>query len=110
VPHSLDIGKGQLRALVKATPEALPRLPLVHSTDSYVFEDILADKATTPQNCDVFIGEALTYFFYGKPAFRPNLGSEPTALKHYFPVCLLFKPTWTAVIKRIFPLLTFTRK
>ena len=69
MPHSLDIGKGRIRALVKATPEALPRLPLVHSTDSYVFEDILADKATTPQNCDVFIGEALTYFFMANQHF-----------------------------------------
>jgi hypothetical protein len=103
VSHSLDFGKGRLRALVSATTDTLPRLPLVHSTDSYVFEDVLADGAIAPRACNVFKGEALTYFFYGRPAFRPNLDAEPTGLKHYFPVCLLLKPDWTASVKRVFP-------
>jgi hypothetical protein len=103
VPHSLDAGKDRLRKLVITATEALPRLPLVHSTDSYVLEDVLASGEITPQACKVFTGEALSYFFYGRPAFRSNLDAEPTSLKHYFPVCVLFKPDWSADIRRVFP-------
>jgi hypothetical protein len=101
--HPLDIGKARLRNLVSATNQPCPRLPLVHSTDSYVLEDVLSAGAIAPQECNVFTGEALIYFFYGRPAFRPNLDAAPTGLKHYFPVCLLFKPDWTTRVKRIFP-------
>jgi hypothetical protein len=101
--HPLDKGKGRLRALVNAATDTNPRLPLVHSTDSYILEEALSDGAITPQACNVFKGEALTYFFYGRPAFRPHLDAEPTGLKHYFPVCLLFKPDWVVNVKRVFP-------
>ena len=101
--HSLDLGKTRFRALVDASVDTSQRLPLVHSTDSYVLADVLSDGVVTPQYCNVFTGEALTYFFYGRPAFRPNLDAEPTGLRHYFPVCLLFKPNWTAKVRRVFP-------
>lgn len=103
VTYSTGAHKSRFRAFVNASGETLPRLPLVHSTDSYIFEDVLDNGVIAPQSCNVFKGEALTYFFYGRPSFRPNLGAEPTSLKHYFPVCLLFKPDWSASIKRVFP-------
>lgn len=102
-PHKLDVGKNRLRRLVSASTEAAPRLPLVHTTDAYFFEDILDEQEITPQPCPVFTGEALTYLFYGRPAFRPNLHAEPTSLKHYFPVCLIFKPEWSPTLRRVFP-------
>jgi hypothetical protein len=89
--------------MVANSTEATPRLPLVHTTDSFSFEDILERGAITPQDCTVFKGQALTYFFYGRPAFRPNSDAEPTGLLHYFPVCLIFKPNLTAPITRVFP-------
>src|SRR5262249_40288208 len=101
--HRLDSGKTRLRTLVKDTVDTLPRLPLIHNTDSYTLEDVLADSKVSPHGCTVFTGEALVYLFYGRPAFRPNLDAEPTALKHYFPVFLIFKPTWATKIRRVFP-------
>jgi hypothetical protein len=53
---------------------------LVHSTDSHILEEVLADGTLTPQDCDEFEGEALTYFFYGRPASRPSLNAAPTGL------------------------------
>ncbi len=64
---------------------------------------MLASGYIVPQTCDVFKGEALTYFFYGRPAFRPNLDAEPSGLAHYFPVCLLFKPDILIDVRRVFP-------
>lgn len=103
MPHSLDIGKKRFRTLVGAASEASPQLPLVHSTDSYVLGEVLDTSAIAPQACQIFTGEALTYLFYGRPAFRPNSDAEPSSLKHYFPVCLIIHPTWAVTIKRIFP-------
>lgn len=101
--HPLDVGRSRLRKLIQGSAEALPRLPLVHSTDSFTFADILENGAVTPQACSVFKGEALTYFFYGRPAFRPNANEEPTGLQHYFPVCFVFKLGFSVSISRIFP-------
>lgn len=103
MPHALDVGKKRLRALVARAPIAAPALPLVHTTDAYAFEEVIDTGRLIPQPCPVFTGEALTYFFYGRPAFRPNLQEEPTGLKHYLPICLIFRPDWTTAIKRVFP-------
>lgn len=101
--HPLDNGKARMRSLVGNAAEAKPRLPLVHNTDSYTLRDILDTGMITPQSCNVFVGEMLTYFFYGRPSFRPKGDSEPTGLKHYFPVCLIFKSDWAANVRRAFP-------
>jgi hypothetical protein len=101
--HRLDAGKRRLRALVSTAADARPIVPLVHTTDSYILEDVLADGQLEPQSCKVFTGEVLTYFFYGRPAFPPNVNAEPTSLKHYFPICIIFKPEWTPAIRRVFP-------
>jgi hypothetical protein len=101
--HSLDEGRDRLRKLIDGFAETEPRLPLVHSTDSYILADMLDKGEISPQSCSVFNGEALTYLFYGRPAFRPNNSAEPTSLGHYFPVCLLMKPTWQGNVKRVFP-------
>lgn len=103
VIHRLDTGRARLSKLVAASHEAPPRLPLVHSTDSFTFEDILSSGRITPQGCTVFTGESLIYFFYGRPAFRPNSDAEPSSLQHYFPVCLIFKPDISIAISRVFP-------
>lgn len=101
--HSHDAGKKRFRKLVETSIESAPRLPMVHTTDSYIFVDVLDSGQLSPQDCPVFLGEKLTYLFYGRPAFRPNIDESPTSLKHFFPVCLIFKPNWSAKIHRIFP-------
>ena len=101
--HRLDAGKTRFRKLIAGGTSAQPQLPMVHSTDTYVLEDVLDDGSIGPQECKVFGGEQLTYLFYGRPAFRTNADAEPSALGHYSPVCLIFKPEWNPAIKRIFP-------
>jgi hypothetical protein len=101
--HPLDDGKERLRKLVNGAQEAKPRLPLVHGTDTYQFDDIITAGKLVPQSCDTFVGEAITYFFYGRPSYRPNENAKPTSLGHYYPVCLIFKREWAPVIKRVFP-------
>ncbi len=101
--HSFDEGKRRFRDLVSRAKPSEPQLPLVHSTDAYALGDILDTGEIVPQTCGVFVGEDLLYFFYGKPAFRPNIFAEPTSLAHYFPICFIFKPELAATIKRIFP-------
>jgi hypothetical protein len=63
----------------------------------------LEDGELVPQPCNVFIGEPLLYFFYGRPSYRVNSDEAPTSLEHYLPVCLLFRSTAVRPIKRVFP-------
>lgn len=101
--HKLDNGKPRFRNFVDKVASSTPRLPLVHSTDSFTLEDVLTDGELTPQSCPVFEGETLTYLFYGRPAFRPNADAEPTGLGHYLPICLIFKSDAVTDVKRVFP-------
>ena len=95
--------KSRMRRFVQAAEPLPTQLPLVHSTDAYRFVDMAEEDAITPQACSVFTGERLTYFFYGRPSFRPNAQEEPTGLDHYLPVCLILRPDFALQIKRIFP-------
>lgn len=101
--HRLDGGSDRFRRLVRHAEPMEPRLPLVHTTDAFQFLDIVRGGSILPQDCPVFDGESLTYFFYGRPAFRPNAHEDATGLEHYFPVCLIFKPETAVAIRRIFP-------
>src|ERR1051326_8278933 len=101
--HDFDKGKRRFRSLVNKATEARPRLPLAHTTDTYRLVDALTEGSIKPHDCPIFDGEALTYFFYGRPSFRPNAQENPSGLGHYFPVVLLFRPEKIPTIKRIFP-------
>jgi hypothetical protein len=104
VTHKLDEGRERLRNLIAAVPPAGPRLPLVHSTDALAIGNMLSDGGKiSPQSCPVFEPERLTYMFYGRAAYRPNLNEDPTDLQHYLPVCLIFRETASISIKRIYP-------
>lgn len=78
-------------------------ISLVHSTDAYRLRDMVDDGEVIPQTCDVFPDEKLTYLFYGRPAYRVNANEKPAGLQHFLPICLIFKPEWTPLIKRVFP-------
>lgn len=101
--HSHDNGSKRLRKLVAQAVPARPQLPLVHSTDAYLFDDVLTSGQIDPQACNVFVGEALIYTFYGRPSFRPNLAELATTMDHYLPVCLIFKQSFSEEIRRVFP-------
>lgn len=97
------MARQRLRKLVGSQQSAKPLLPLVHTTDVYSLTNVLEDGRLEPRQCDVFKGEPLLYFFYGRPSYRANASEAATALDHYLPVCLLFQNAAVAPIKRIFP-------
>lgn len=95
--------KTRLRELVRGAVQSRPTLPYVHSTDVYRFLEIIDSGQIKATPCSVFKGESLVYFFYGRPAYRPNNDEEPTSLSHYLPVCLILKNGADIPIHRIFP-------
>jgi hypothetical protein len=63
-------------------------LPLTHTTSAYFVQKILEKKAIKPRPCDVYLGEELSYFFVGRPAYKsPNKDSMHWEL----PSCLITK-------------------
>lgn len=101
--HDHDKGNGRFKKLVAQASPAQPRLPLVHSTDGYLFGDALIEGRLEPQDCNIFTGEALLYTFYGRPSFRPNMAEFATTMDHYLPVCLIFKRSFSGEVRRVFP-------
>lgn len=95
--------KDRFRKLVSTQAELAPRLPLVHTTDTYLFVESTMDGSLAPQPCHVFGGEMLLYLFYGRPAYRVNASEEATGLSHYLPVCLIFPTTLPIDIERVVP-------
>jgi|JI9StandDraft_1071089.scaffolds.fasta_scaffold86368_2 hypothetical protein len=93
----------ELRAIVSAEAAVAEELPLVHTTRCEILPHIVAShelRSVTP--CDVF-QEHLIYFFYGRPAYRHALGSEPSGNLDLCPVCFVFKPhTIGSKAKRVF--------
>jgi len=101
--HKLDVGRTRFRQLVANALEAEPALPLVHGSDAFKFLNALEDGDLKPQPCDVFTGESLLYFFYGRPSYRANADVEPTSLAHYLPVLLILKTNLAGLVRRMFP-------
>jgi hypothetical protein len=97
------MARRRLRNLVARQPNAIPRLPLVHTTDVYRVVNAMEDGYLDPPPCDLFVGEPLLYLFYGRPSYRVNSKEEATSLQHYLPICLIFRTGTIAPIKRIFP-------
>lgn len=96
--------RDRLRRLVNVQSEAKPTLPLVHTTDVYGLVNALEDGLLAPPRpCNIFVGEPLLYFFYGRPSYRVNSDEAPTSLDHYLPVCVLFRSASIHPIKRLFP-------
>lgn len=89
--------------LVAGHAESQPRLPLVHTTDAYLFANAADSGQLKPRRDDVFKGENLIYLFYGRPAYRANSRQGPGALSHYLPLCLIFSKDTPLEIKRVFP-------
>lgn len=101
--HKLDDGRQRFRQLVAGAIESKPALPLVHGSDAFKFLNAIADGELRPQPCDVFSGESLLYFFYGRPSYRSNPDAEPTSLAHYLPILLILRSDLSGAVRRIFP-------
>ncbi|TYA74393.1 hypothetical protein [Seonamhaeicola marinus] len=84
------------------TPSKLKRLPVFHSCDAFSFRSILKDREINTQLCNVYKGENLVYFFYGKPAYRVN-DEYNTRLKSFYPISLILKENALEDVKRIMP-------
>jgi len=64
-------------------------LPLTHKQDWFTAKTTLKEGKLKPTPCDVFEGEDLIYYFYGKPSYfiAQNVGSRGDSV--YFPVCFI---------------------
>lgn len=79
------------------------KLPLVHSTDLLTFREIRRSDKLVPHKCDVFDGQHLLYFFYGRPSYRVNNGIGTTTAKWFAPICFIFGKPMTDKYIRIMP-------
>src|SRR5437763_15799276 len=81
-----------LSEIVTSETAAVEELPLVHTTRCEILPSILASgELRSITECDVF-HEHLIYLFYGRPAYRYALGSEPSGTLDLCPVAFVFKP------------------
>ncbi len=84
-------------------PLCEPRLPLLHTCDGFGFRDIIGTKKLSPAPCQVFGGETLIYFFYGRPAYRTSAGTIQTSISAFMPVSIVLKNDTINTPKRIAP-------
>lgn len=67
-----------------------PTMDLIHTTTATIFRSICNAGSINPQMCPV-MNEQLTYFFYGRPAYRPGPIARTDICLDTRPVCMLFK-------------------
>jgi len=81
---------------------ASDELPFVHTTRSYNLRAIIGADQISPQECDVFAGENLSYFFVGRPAYKYSTDNS-TAESWELPCCLVLESSSISTVKRIVP-------
>lgn len=79
------------------------KLPLIHSTDIFHFREISNTEQLEPQECEVYKGNKLLYFFYGRPSYRPHASLETITAKAFLPVCLIMSAGTVPKPIRIMP-------
>lgn len=70
-------------------------LPVLHTTNSRTFRELLLAGSLRPQKCKVFSDEIL-YLFYGRPAYRTASGRVGFMAKFAAPVVFIFRPEVTS--------------
>lgn len=93
---------GALSRFFSVATSVQPTLPVVHTTTALAFRDMAEAGEMTPQPCDVFVGEDLLYFFYGKPSYR-LFADHDSALTAEAPIALILSPNIAANAARLFP-------
>ena len=92
---------GRLKKFIAQQAPADGRLPFVHITRAYRFDDIVDGDLLEPSRCEVF-KQALVYLFYGRPAYRAKDGNN-ARLEFEWPIVFVFDPSKISNIERIFP-------
>ncbi len=89
---------------VSSVNSTSPLLPLTHTTDMFSFRGILEDRVIKTAECKRF-HEALIYFFYGRPAYRPSTwdGDIDYTNPAFFPCCIIVRSEESINLKRIAP-------
>ncbi|MFW2542296.1 hypothetical protein ACN2XU_06615 [Primorskyibacter sp. 2E107] len=77
-------------------------LPAVHTTQAFNLQEIIDTAELTPRPCNVFKGEDLLYYFYGKPSYKPYT-SLAQSRPFEMPVCFMVPLSALSPIKRIYP-------
>ena len=95
--------KTRLVELVSSVEEPMDaRIPLVHTTDAYRFDEVLGTGVLVPTLCDVF-EEKLLYIFLGRPAYRTRQQNNDR-LHFDLPIVVILNPDGISVEPvRIFP-------
>lgn len=65
-------------------------LPLTHISKSFIAKDIVRDGVIEPRTCET-IGVAVSFFFYGRPAYRPGKVDEYN-IEATCPFCFIMSP------------------
>jgi len=99
----------ELISLLESQPSAATvgtdasRLLITHTTNKVGFERMVADGLdkikVTP--CP-FMGKNLSYFFYGRPAYRPPDGPA-NKVHHHTPICFAFSSSTRLAVEEIYP-------
>jgi len=66
------MGTGRFEKWVGQHTPSVDPLPLMHTTDGWFFRQIIESGTISLTPCTVFTGESLSYFYYGRPAYRPS--------------------------------------
>jgi hypothetical protein len=102
--------EGRLNSFVQNNEAAAGKLPFVHITRAYAFDEMIGGDTLEPKHCNVF-NEPLIYLFYGRPAYRAKDGNN-ARLEFEWPIVFLFDPEKISNLRRLFPFDTgaFTSK
>jgi hypothetical protein len=91
-----------LRSFLDRVNEAKPDLlPLIHTTQGFHFNKILASKRLLATDCDVFKGEKLCYMFVGRPAYKVKSQANPEYWE--LPIAFVTRFDTALKFKRVFP-------
>jgi hypothetical protein len=90
--RAIGQGRGHFQRFVDAQTESQEKaLPLTHTTDAFDLREIQQDGAIKPRLCAVFDQE-LSYYYYGRPAYRKNGSVQANSLAAYAPIVFIVRP------------------
>ena len=91
----------QYAAWLNKFDELQPSMLWCHTTDAYVLRNLIEYECFQPQQCEYF-NERLTYFFYGRPAYKTRRDEN---IRHTAnaPITIILKPEIVSYAKNIYP-------
>lgn len=96
--------KTRLQTYLGRFSDKTQSLPLIHTTSTNAFREIVSEKAIKAhKECDVF-KEWLIYLFYGRPAYKVRVNeADQQVTDEYLPVAFIVRPDAVTNVKRVFP-------